>query len=162
MCRQPIQNDINNIARMTSLVSAYRAGVPLRNYSLTHSLNVIHSYTPSLERKSKKKQNPQLLGTTLEWTIRRARANPSQVFVQMCARRMTNCKNFVTSCSNEVILLIFMAALLNRAGHYIFALWFLSFFLSSSFFLASSQQSQIGCLPYFHNTWCGLSADLER
>jgi len=34
---------------------------------------------------------------------------------------------------------------------------------SSSFFfsvLAESQQSAIGCLPYFH-TWCGLSANLE-
>ena len=28
------------------------------------------------------------------------------------------------------------------------------------FFLAYSQQSEIGCLPYFH-TWCGLSANLE-
>jgi len=28
------------------------------------------------------------------------------------------------------------------------------------FFLAKSQRSEIGCLPYFH-TWCGLSADLE-
>jgi len=49
------------------------------------------------------------------------------------------------------ILFIFMAALRNRAGHYIFVLWFLlssSFFLS--FFLAYSQPSQIGCLPYFH------------
>ena len=34
-----------------------------------------------------------------------------------------------------------------------------SFFLSS-FFLAYSQRSEIGCLPYFH-TWCGLSANLE-
>jgi len=37
------------------------------------------------------------------------------------------------------------------------ALWFL-FLLSSFLFLASSQPSQIGCLPYFH-TWCGLSAN---
>jgi len=52
-----------------------------------------------------------------------------------------------------------MAPLWNRAGHYIFALWFLSsFFLL--FFLAKSQQSQIRCLPYFY-TWCGLSANLE-
>ena len=53
-----------------------------------------------------------------------------------------------------------MAALWNRAGHYIFAMWFLllSFYLSS-FLLAYSQPSQIGCLPYFH-TWCGLSANL--
>jgi len=29
-----------------------------------------------------------------------------------------------------------------------------------SFFLAYSQRSQSGCLPYFH-TWCGLSANLE-
>jgi len=33
----------------------------------------------------------------------------------------------------------------------------LSIFL---FFLAQSQRSEIGCLPYFH-TWCGLSANLE-
>jgi len=52
-----------------------------------------------------------------------------------------------------------MVALWNRADHYIFALWPLlsSFFLL--FFLAESQRSQIGCLPYFH-TWCGLSANL--
>ena len=36
-------------------------------------------------------------------------------------------------------------------------LLFLSFFLV--FFLAYSQPSQIGCLPYLH-TWCGLSANL--
>jgi len=56
---------------------------------------------------------------------------------------------------------LFMAALWNRAGHYIFMLWFLS---SSSiyllFFLAWSQRPHIGCLPYF-DTWCGLSANLE-
>jgi len=53
--------------------------------------------------------------------------------------------------------LFIMAALWNRAGYYIFALWFLSsFFL---FFFAKSQRSEIGCLPYFR-TWCGLSANL--
>ena len=52
---------------------------------------------------------------------------------------------------------LFMAALCN-----IFALWFLSIYLSVflSFFLAQSQRSETGCLPYFH-TWCGLSANLE-
>jgi len=55
---------------------------------------------------------------------------------------------------------LFMAALRNRAGHYIFALWF----LSSSFFpfprlISAVAPSQIGCLPYFH-TWCGLSVNL--
>ena len=35
-----------------------------------------------------------------------------------------------------------------------------SFYLSSSIYLAYSQSSQIGCLPYFH-TWCGLSANLR-
>jgi len=52
-----------------------------------------------------------------------------------------------------------MAALWNRAGHYIFALWFLSFSLLS-FFLSWSQWLQIGCLPYFY-TWCGPSVNLE-
>jgi len=32
--------------------------------------------------------------------------------------------------------------------------------VTSFFFLAYSQQSQSGCLPYFH-TWCGFSANLE-
>ena len=52
-----------------------------------------------------------------------------------------------------------MAALHSRCGHYILAL---CFFSSSSFFsfLASSQRSQSGCLPYFY-TWCGLSVNLE-
>jgi len=50
-----------------------------------------------------------------------------------------------------------MAVLCNRAGHYIFVLWFL---LPSSLFLAYSQPSQIGCLPYFH-TWCGLRANFR-
>jgi len=51
-----------------------------------------------------------------------------------------------------------MAALWNRAGHYIFILWFLSsmFF----FFLAWSQRPHNGCLPYF-DKWCGPSANLE-
>jgi len=35
-----------------------------------------------------------------------------------------------------------------------------SSFFFFHFFLAYSQRSQIGCLPYFH-TWCGLSANLE-
>ena len=40
---------------------------------------------------------------------------------------------------------------------------FLPCMVSSSifiFFLAESQSSQIGCLPYFH-TWCGLSANFR-
>jgi len=36
----------------------------------------------------------------------------------------------------------------------------LFFLLLSSFFLAYFQQSQIGCLPYFH-TWCDPSANLK-
>jgi len=35
-----------------------------------------------------------------------------------------------------------------------------SCFFLSSFFLAYSQQLEIGCLPYFH-AWCGLSVNLE-
>jgi len=58
------------------------------------------------------------------------------------------------------------AALCNRADDIGQAIIFSScgFFLPSSFFLlfflASSQRSQIGCLPYFY-TWCGPSANLE-
>ena len=66
----------------------------------------------------------------------------------------------VKNCSEKklsrlVFLLLIMAALWNKAGHYIFVLWFLL-----SFFLPYSQPSQIGSLPYFH-TWCGPSANLE-
>jgi len=53
----------------------------------------------------------------------------------------------------------FMVALWNTADHYIFIMWFLSFYLLRSFFIAWSQRSHIG-LPYF-DTWCGLSANLE-
>jgi len=52
-----------------------------------------------------------------------------------------------------------MAAVRSRCGRYIFALCFL-FSLLSSFFLAYSQLSQIGCLPYFY-TWCCPSVNLE-
>jgi len=56
------------------------------------------------------------------------------------------------------VLLFFVAALWNTAGHCIFVRWFLlSIFLR--FLLACSQPLQIWCLPYFH-TWCGLSANL--
>ena len=54
-----------------------------------------------------------------------------------------------------------MAALHSRCGHYILPCDFdLSSFFFLLFFLAQSQRSAIGCLPYFH-TWCGLSANLE-
>ena len=58
--------------------------------------------------------------------------------------------------------LLIMAALCNMAGQAIIFLpcrflFYLSIFLL--FFLAYSQPSQIGCLPYFH-TWCGLSSNL--
>jgi len=55
---------------------------------------------------------------------------------------------------------LLVAAVCNRAGHYIFALWFLSIFFFL-FFLALSQRPQVGCLPYF-DTWYGPSANLER
>jgi len=50
-----------------------------------------------------------------------------------------------------------MVALCNRADHYIFPVISILFLL---FFLAQSQRSEIGCLPYFH-TRCGLCANLE-
>jgi len=53
--------------------------------------------------------------------------------------------------------LLFYAALWNRAGHYIFALWLLSIYLFPRLILAVGDWMSI---PYFH-TWCGLSANLE-
>jgi len=52
---------------------------------------------------------------------------------------------------------IFMAALCNRAGYYIFALWF----LSSSFFFFSSPNLSGRRLDVYHTSCCGLSANLE-
>jgi len=60
-------------------------------------------------------------------------------------------------------VLFFMAALYGIGQAVIFSscgFFFLSYFFFLSFFLAYSQPSQIGCLPYFH-TWCGLSANLR-
>jgi len=57
--------------------------------------------------------------------------------------------------------LLFMVALCNRADHYIFALWFLSFFLLSFF---SSPNLSGRRLDVYHTStqpWCGLSANLE-
>jgi len=56
---------------------------------------------------------------------------------------------------------IFMAALHSRCVslHYIFCPVVSSSFFLLSFFLAYSQLSHIGCLPYFR-TCCGLSANL--
>ena len=55
-----------------------------------------------------------------------------------------------------------MAALCNRAGHYIFALWFLSsIFYLSSFFFSSRNLSGRRLYVYHTDTWCGPSANLE-
>jgi len=50
-----------------------------------------------------------------------------------------------------------MAALWNRAGHYIFALWF----LSSIFFYSSPNLSSRRLDVYHTSTRCGLSANLR-
>ena len=51
-----------------------------------------------------------------------------------------------------------MAALWNRAGHYMFSC---DFYLLSFFpHLISAVGDWMSCLPYFH-TWCGLSVNLE-
>jgi len=54
---------------------------------------------------------------------------------------------------------IFMFALWNRTGHYIFAV-FSSFLLSSSFCPRLLSAVANWCLTYFY-TWCGPSANLE-
>jgi len=50
-----------------------------------------------------------------------------------------------------------MVALSNRADHYIFILWFLSFYRLLFF---PRLISAVGDLPYF-GTWCGPSVNLE-
>ena len=45
-------------------------------------------------------------------------------------------------------------------GRHLYFAALVSIFLLSSFFLACSQRSDIGCLLYFH-TWCGISANLK-
>jgi len=57
---------------------------------------------------------------------------------------------------------VVIATLYNRAGHYIFALWFLSSIYLSfyPFFPRLISAAKIGCLPYFY-TWRGPSANLE-
>ena len=74
----------------------------------------------------------------------------------VAARSTLNVSTASLYCNNQpVVLVIFlfqfklhtleliMAAVWNRAGHYIFILCFLLFFLDYS------QPSPIGCLPYF-------------
>jgi len=60
---------------------------------------------------------------------------------------------------------LIMAALWNRAGHYIFALWFLSSIYLSIYLLFSSHNLSSRRLDVYHtstvHTWCGLSANLE-
>jgi len=64
--------------------------------------------------------------------------------------------------ADRATMRLVMAAQWNRAGHYIFILWFLlSSFFFFLLFLVKSQRSAIGCRPYFR-TWCGLSANLQR
>ena len=60
----------------------------------------------------------------------------------------------VEECTLMMCFFIIMAALRNRAGHYIFALWFL---LLPSYF--PHLISSVG--DVYHTTWCGLGANLE-
>jgi len=70
---------------------------------------------------------------------------------------------FITDLKRSILetSLLFMAALWNRAGHYIFALWFL---LSSVFYLSiylfSSPIISRRRFDVYH-TWCGLGANLR-
>jgi len=53
----------------------------------------------------------------------------------------------------EIVTMLFMAALWNRAGHYIFALWFLSFF----FLLFSSPNLSARRLDVYHTSTHGVA-----
>ena len=52
---------------------------------------------------------------------------------------------------------VIMAALRSRCGHYIFPLWFLSFF----FFIPRLISAVVDWMSAYFYTWCGLSANLE-
>jgi len=54
-----------------------------------------------------------------------------------------------------------MASLWNRAGHYIFALWFLSFFFLFFFFFPHLISAVGDWMSTILHTWCGLSANSE-
>ena len=69
------------------------------------------------------------------------------------------CAGFLLFFLQKQVPQIIMAALHSRCGHYIFALWFLSFSLSFFPRLISAAVDWMST-PYFH-TWCGLSANLE-
>jgi len=80
------------------------------------------------------------------------------LFQARCQRRWRNLG--LVFCVDFVLYVLFMAALWNRAGRYIFALWFL--LLSSFFFLffLPNLSRRTLDIPYFH-TGCGLSANLS-
>jgi len=52
---------------------------------------------------------------------------------------------------------LIMAALCNRSGHYIFALWFLSIFYLSIFFLFSSPNLSVRRLDVYHTLTHGVA-----
>jgi len=54
-----------------------------------------------------------------------------------------------------------MVTLCNRADHYIFALLFLSIYLSSSSFFPRLISAAAGWMSTILDTWCGPSANLE-
>ena len=63
------------------------------------------------------------------------------------------------SCNLSCSFNIIMAALRSKCGHYIFALWFLSFFFFFSPRLISAAAGWMSTI--FVYTWLGLSANLE-
>jgi len=89
-----------------------------------------------------------------------------QTHLEKCSSLIQRCKLERLDC--------YYGALRSRCGHYILPLWFLLSILAIGqaiifcpvvciylcFFLAYSQRSEIGCLPYF-DTWCHLSGNLK-
>jgi len=68
--------------------------------------------------------------------------------------------SWLTAPVKNLLLLsqLIMAALCNRAGYYIFALWFVSFFFFFFFFYSPNLSRRR--FDVYH-TWCGPSANLE-
>jgi len=68
--------------------------------------------------------------TPIQWINRLLRTTVDAV-LKLCSQRIFLLKQL---CAQGICLVVIMAALRSRCGHYIFALWFLSIFLR--FFVA--------------------------
>ena len=77
--------------------------------------------------------------------------------IQRESHRSIDVKSVVCVDSTRLHLDLITAALRSRCGHYIFALWFLSFFFLSSFFFFSSPNLSGHRLDVYHTSTHGVA-----